>query len=200
MRQFRKAADTQRYILAHFLKRYVLAKHLKIPLLDLSFKTNEYGKPFCEVKNAPYFNLSHSGAWVALAVSGMSEVGIDVEFPRDINIQAVMKKISSGAQIERYISTEPSKTTFLCTWTQKEAISKACGRGLGVGMRSIPCSGATGDGCAHFLSENYYFSSHLMPDEGVLSYASTVIEKPAIIIVKENHRSEDGLSFEPFCS
>jgi 4'-phosphopantetheinyl transferase len=199
MQRFRKTADIQRYILAHFLKRYVLSEYLKIPLLDLSFTTNDYGKPFCEAKNAPYFNLSHSGNWVVLAVSEVSEVGVDIEFPRDIDIKGVMKKISSDEQFECYTSVEPSKITFLCTWTQKEAISKACGRGLGVGMPNIPCSGNIGNGSVYFLSDNYYFLSHFMPEEGVLSYASTVIEKPAIIRVNEGGGSVARLLYEPFC-
>ena len=115
--RFRNNLDTQRYILAHALKRVVLAACLNILEKELVFSTNRYGKPFCQNNSALCFNLSHSGDWVALAVSNCSEVGVDLEFPRKVDIERVLKRISSDLQMERYTLNKPTMRDFLCVWT-----------------------------------------------------------------------------------
>ena len=52
---------------------YLYQKYL--PVKD--FKYNENGKPYLE--NGPFFNLSHSGEYIALVISKTREVGIDIQ-------------------------------------------------------------------------------------------------------------------------
>lgn len=183
MLRFRHNLDAQRYMLAHALKRAVLAIFLGIPQKELVFGTNGYGKPFCQNDGAPCFNLSHSCEWVALAVSNFSEVGVDLEFPRRVDVDRVLKRISSDSQMERYNLNKPTMRDFLCFWTQKEAVSKAHGRGISVGLSGIPCSGTVGVEEVLFLLDAYHLETSLIPNEGVLSYAATSHVKPAIIRV-----------------
>lgn len=187
--RFRKEKDSQRYVLAHYCKRFLLSQYLSIPMHELQFDSGAYGKPFCILKNAPYFNLSHSGDWVALAISVSAEVGVDVEFPRQINHE-VVKKVSSDEQFVRYQNSDDQMAFFLNIWTQKEAVSKACGRGISVGLSDIPCSGELGVQSIAFRDTHYCLRSYLLPDGGVLSYAATVALEPAIIRIRTNVSSD----------
>lgn len=184
MRRFRQDADAQRYIVAHALKRYFLSQYLDLAPEVLNFSKNKFGKPFCTQKNAPYFNISHSGDWVVLAMSLVSGVGVDIEFPRPGELMPILQRVCSVEQLEVYQQSNTPMETFLCLWSQKEAISKANGRGIGVGLANIGCSGCIGHQKICFLSENYHLYSFFCPNNGVLTYASTIDEQPELVHLK----------------
>ena len=79
----------------------------------------EYGKPYYE--DCPlYFNISHSGEYVALAVSDMP-VGIDVQRVTDIPERIMMRYIRSCPD-------DPLSQTML--WAEYESIGKCEGVGI----------------------------------------------------------------------
>jgi phosphopantetheinyl transferase len=183
MQRFRGERDVQRYVVAHYIKRLFLSKYLSLPMSELEFDCHAYGKPFCRCPYAPYFNLSHSDNWVALSVSTLADVGVDIEFPRKVS-DALVKKVSSSKQFERYKRSGSSLSQFLNLWTQKEAVSKSCGRGISVGLENIECTGDLGVHSLIFSDMRYHLYSCLLPDDGVLSYASTAAREPAIIKIE----------------
>lgn len=171
--RFRRVEDRQLHILAHSLKRAVLSTCLNVSPASLEFSTEFNGKPVCTHPNAPYFNLTHSHGWVALAVSPGSQVGIDVEFSRDgSRVENIVSRVASSEELAVYRVSENPKQAFLCLWTQKEAVSKACGMGLSVGLSTIPCSGVVGNCSLAFLGKKYVLHTHSVGSEGVLSYVS----------------------------
>lgn len=127
-RQFRVTADRDRFLAAHALKRRLLGALLDIPGARLSFEQQEAGKPQLMGKNL-HFNLSHSGDWVALAVSAAAPVGIDVEqgdtAPPEELLSAVLHPYD-------HFTPDPISPTerFYTAWTLKEAVSKGIGGGL----------------------------------------------------------------------
>ena len=83
----------------------------------------ESGKPYCRDL---FFNISHSGDFVLLAVSDF-EIGIDIEKIRDVDL-----KISDRC-FEEKVST---KEEFFSMWTQKESIIKYLGKTI-ISMKNI---------------------------------------------------------------
>jgi phosphopantetheinyl transferase len=181
LERFRRPADRQRYALAHGLKRFVISHYVACASRELQFDQSSHGKPFCVTPNSPYFNLSHSGEWVALAVSTSSDVGIDIEFERTFDTDGIVQRVCSKSEVELYRNSDSPPKCFLCLWTQKEAVSKACGRGISVGLQSIPCSGKIGQQAVTFLDVDYTSYTCSFPDDGVLTYVAGDHSCPAVL-------------------
>lgn len=179
--RFRQPLDAHRYAVAHYLKRYVLSLYIDCSPLELMFDADVYGKPFCLNHSAPYFNLSHSQSWVAMAVSQLFPVGVDIEFPRNVDVDKVLKKISSNEQQARYKTSNDKKALFLRVWTQKEAVSKAYGQGIRCGLENIPCTGELGQHPLNCFGRDYYVYSEQMGSGGILSFVSSSRQLPSII-------------------
>jgi phosphopantetheinyl transferase len=80
------------------------------------------------------FSLSHSGAWIAVAVTHCAEVGLDVERMRRLSdVEAMIDRCCTPTEAERVRRYPPRTRTraLLEVWTLKEAYLK----GLGTGIR-----------------------------------------------------------------
>ncbi|MCW8176160.1 4'-phosphopantetheinyl transferase superfamily protein [Verminephrobacter aporrectodeae subsp. tuberculatae] len=139
---YRFAADRQRHHAAHALKRWVIGAVLGASPQRLAFAADARGKPRL-VDAALHFNLSHSGAWVSLALRRDAEVGVDVEQAREPAIPLPWPAIRHPEEPDLTDSA-----SFLKAWTLKEAVSKCCGQGLALDFsrlrleptqRSIDC-------------------------------------------------------------
>lgn len=87
----------------------------------------EKGKPY--LKDSPfYYNLSHSGDRLLLAVS-TDEVGCDVEYKKDEKL-AIAKRFFAPEEYEYLLD----KDDFTGIWTLKESVIKACGAGMSYPM------------------------------------------------------------------
>jgi 4'-phosphopantetheinyl transferase len=86
------------------------------------------GRPFLDLRMD--FNISHSGEYVVCALSPSGRVGIDIEEIRPIEIADFKAQMTCG-QWEAMTASENRLTTFYSLWTQKEAVAKADGRGIG---------------------------------------------------------------------
>ena len=84
----------------------------------------EYGKPF--LSDGPYFNLSHSGDYVCLAVSASAPVGIDIERHCDQDFTALGKTAFHPIEYE-FLMQEPGYNRFYDLWTLKESYLKMKG-------------------------------------------------------------------------
>jgi len=73
----------------------------------------------------PFFNLSHSGDFVGIALSDEHEVGLDIEKPRPYD--SALADRCFGPEERPFVSDE---ATFLFRWTLKEAAYKFFGNGL----------------------------------------------------------------------
>jgi len=104
-----------------------------------SLKKGEYGKPYIE--NSPVkFNVSHSGAYAGIAVSGC-EIGLDIQKITQ-NIKSTAKKILPLQDKDYYNSlNENDKSKYLCLlWTIKESHAKYLGTGLKDISAQLPIS------------------------------------------------------------
>ena len=77
----------------------------------------------------PDLSISHSGPWVAAAVTAWGRVGVDVEIPKQRrNAQALAEAYLSPAELQAV--TEEGESALLAFWTMREALAKLSGGGL----------------------------------------------------------------------
>jgi 4'-phosphopantetheinyl transferase len=93
----------------------------------------EHGKPYL-TDNSMFFNISHSGEYVILAVSE-HEVGADIERIRPYK-QSVAARCFTPRERE-FLKDEGTDEAFYRVWTAKESIVKACGAGLSMPLNSF---------------------------------------------------------------
>ena len=98
---------------AYLMKRYLPEGEIKIM---------ESGKPF--LPNGPFFNVSHSGEYVAFISSNNSEVGIDIERIDENKLDGI-----------RYVLDEEEKKIndsglLFQIWSNKESLIKCSSNGL----------------------------------------------------------------------
>lgn len=116
------------------LAGYLLKKYLGVEKSE-QILIKDGGKPAL-VQGTPYFNLSHSGRYVVLAIAD-KEVGIDIERVRPCH-EATVKKVFSQEQQKQLsnISGKDRDQVFTRMWTELEAKLKVGGCGFGKEWKS----------------------------------------------------------------
>ena len=130
--------DRNRFIIAHASLRDILSRYLHGEPQQISFSTNEFGKPFLPDHEIE-FNLSHSGDYALIAVTRGRSVGVDIEQIRmDVEIENLASRYFSTGEVSELMGLPPHGRVvgFFNCWTRKEAYVKA--RGLGL---SLPLDG-----------------------------------------------------------
>lgn len=135
-------ADKDRFITAHGCLRDILGRYLRCQPGQISFSTNQYGKPALQ-NHQLEFNLSHSGDFALIAATCARKVGIDVERIRPgISSQVIARHYFSPSEVAELqtLSPEQRETAFFTCWTRKEAYIKAQGLGLSLPLDSFDVS------------------------------------------------------------
>jgi 4'-phosphopantetheinyl transferase len=142
------AQDQTQFIVARAGLRQILATYLALPAGAIKFSYGEHGKPaLSQYQSAPFFNLTHSGEFAAVAVTRCGEVGIDIEQIRPVGPEIALRFFSEGekATLAPLSGSEWLEAFYKC-WTRKEAVLKANGKGLAGGLTSydvLPARDAT---------------------------------------------------------
>ncbi|MBB5212693.1 4'-phosphopantetheinyl transferase family protein [Microbulbifer hydrolyticus] len=132
------------FLLSRALLRRVLGSISGERPEALVFQPNESGKPL--LANVPElrFSLSHSGQWIALAVSCEADIGVDIEQPlRPRNFLRIANHYFHPDEQELLASSPPEllPVHFYRLWTMKEAFFKGRGTGISEGLSRINLSG-----------------------------------------------------------
>jgi phosphopantetheinyl transferase len=109
------------------------------------------GKPYLR-DGSVYFNLSHSGEYVVLAVSDR-EVGVDIE-----KIKPYPKKVATRFFTQKeqaWLESESTDENFFRIWTGKESVMKAAGQGLSMQPQSLCVLSGTAWFLEWFLYDNH---------------------------------------------
>ena len=131
-------------LLGRFLIRSVLSQYLKeFAPPQWRFVQNDHGKPALDpAQNARglYFNLSHSGDRLVLAISKLETIGVDIESsdkPR--RVARIAQRFFSRQEVADLLVLNESRRLhrFYQLWTLKEAYIKACGLGLAIPLRQF---------------------------------------------------------------
>ena len=141
LRAFRHPGARLRFLAARLLARAALGERLGLPGPALVFGTAKGGKPFLADPPVPGldFNLSHSGALVACAISTQGPVGVDVEvWDRPLPAADLARQWFTPAEAA-WVARDPDRARlrFLALWTLKEACLKLTGQGLAGGLDRI---------------------------------------------------------------
>ena len=134
--RFHYPGPRREFALCRGALRMVLCHELGCENHDLAFDSARYGKPFARVggsRVSTHFNISHSGAHGAIALSEQGRVGVDVEERRPRRNLPGLVETVFGPDEQRVLSAITGQRwleTFLRFWTIKEALAKAWGTGL----------------------------------------------------------------------
>jgi phosphopantetheinyl transferase len=131
---FRVEADCLAYVLAHGLRRTLLARELQVAPSALRFAADANGKPVLADPAEPslFFSHSRNRRGVALAFTRVGPVGVDLEFADD--------ERADFALLEPFVDLPREREgDFSFYWTALEAFWKAAGVGLAEGNPRIRC-------------------------------------------------------------
>ncbi len=132
--KFKNWQDARRSMLGKVLLIKGL-QHLGLTSYTLNqIEYNFYGKPF--FKNGPFFNITHSGNYIACAISREHSIGIDIEEIKPIPFKD-FDDLFSENEWKKIYNIKSDFTAFYCFWTQKEACIKAIGQGLSIPLKYL---------------------------------------------------------------
>lgn len=133
---FKLSVMRDRFIAARGLLREVLGGYLLTDPADLQFENGEFGKPGLSCGSL-YFNISHTGNSLLVAVANFSDIGIDIETIKSrIGLEGLARRCFSDREFECWRRLPPGERlqAFYRLWTKKEAFVKAVGRGIALGL------------------------------------------------------------------
>ncbi len=142
--RFKRVVNQQRSLLGEVLSRVLISDNTGIKIKDLNIIKSDNGKP--ELQNFPglYFNVSHSGEWVVMALA-KAPVGIDVEKIKK-PVYRIAERYFSQSELENLnsLSGSSKQAYFFDLWTLKESYLKMLGKGLTKSLGSFTIIGSNG--------------------------------------------------------
>lgn len=118
-------------LIGEILKKSVIKKTFDIDFLKQKFALLENKKPYIPDYPDIHFNISHSGEYVAVALSE-KPVGVDIEKIKEYNYD-VLKRVCNEKELIQIEESLDKASEFIKLWTQKEAVLKMKGCGIAKG-------------------------------------------------------------------
>jgi len=141
--RFRFPEHERRFRVCHAAVRRVLGHYLRQAAETIELVAGPGRKPRLAGESPLRFNLSHSGDLALLAVTTGREVGVDLEALRfDFAVESIAGYFTAPEQeLVRHADTDTERArVFFRLWTRKEAVLKAAGSGLDVGLETLDVS------------------------------------------------------------
>ncbi|MFP4276781.1 MAG: 4'-phosphopantetheinyl transferase family protein [Wenzhouxiangella sp.] len=141
---------SQRKLRQRFVLRLLLGSYLGCPGKAVQFERGPSGKPALAASLAGSglrFNLSHSGDWLAVAVGRDMDLGVDIEYLRELpRADALAQRFLSPAEAQAVASLDqPARSQrFFDFWTRREALVKAMGASMVASLGQIRLDPASG--------------------------------------------------------
>jgi len=120
------------YVISQGVLHLLLGMYLNIEADKIKLGRHAKGKPFSADNLNLRFNMSNSGRKVVYAFSMDEEIGIDLEYSRDLDdLNELISKNFTANEINYITKIESEKKyRFFKFWTIKEAYLKAIGEGM----------------------------------------------------------------------
>lgn len=175
------------FVSGRLLLRHLLAQHLDCAAHELKLELAASGKPFCSHPKSPYFSISHSNNYVAVALCS-EEVGVDIERVKpERNFDLIAQNYYSDSENKQLKLIKDNKSKldyFYQLWVLKEAIVKASGQGLACSLTQIDLSvdGGLVNKLHAFDLNMHLFSKKWQADLWLgLAHAGSEVLKPELI-------------------
>ena len=145
--RFKNEKDQMRSLLSSFLVNQLSKEELK---------KNETGKPY--YPNGPFFNISHSGKYVIMAVANQ-EVGVDIEENIEKNMD-ILLKIFNEAEAKMI----KEHADFYYLWCAKESLIKCMGSSISKvkEVPSLPLNGLKTFKGIDYQSQTFIYDKHII--------------------------------------
>lgn len=134
--RFRFEKDKKKFVIGVGILRTILGPYVGVEPKELRFIHGKRGKPMLDdvfANGSIQFNMSHSEGLALYGFTRDHEIGVDIEFVRDIpEMNKIAEQFFSIKENEVFRSLPESKKkeAFFNCWTRKEAFIKAIGDGL----------------------------------------------------------------------
>lgn len=134
--RFRAKEDGLHFAVCRGILRQLLSAYLQQPAADVVIAASKTKKPFVRIdppEPSVCFNLSHSRGLAVFAFAQSLELGIDIEYFREIvQFEDIAERYFSDRERAEILSANPADrpNRFFQCWTLKEAYLKAIGEGL----------------------------------------------------------------------
>ena len=136
--KFRNVSDQYRSLVGKLLIRFALFQEGYDYDVLLKCKRDIYNRPY--LNKQIDFNISHSGDYVICSITDKGTLGVDIERMESIKIEEFLF-LFTESEIK---GIDNRLDMFYHLWTQKEALSKAIGKGFGVNLKDILIENETG--------------------------------------------------------
>ena len=136
--------------------RSLISSYLKNQLSQEAISKTKQGKPFFE--NGPYFNISHSGRYVLMAVS-TSEIGVDIEEIKNRDMSSLARIFNEA---EAKVIKEHQDFYYL--WCAKESLIKCMGSTIGAikEVPSLPLNGLKTYKGIDYQCQAFIYDNHIV--------------------------------------
>lgn len=188
IKRFKQKPDAYRSLLADLLIRSVICNKYRISNDEVKFSYNKYGKPFYSGDENFFFNLSHSGEWVACIWANFI-VGVDIEQILPIDLE-IATHFFSREEVDVLYGKPHGERMFYFydLWTLKESYIKALGKGMSLPLNSFTITKSAEKGVIiknQSHNSSYYFKQYCVNSNYKLSLCSIKNEFPKKVTYRE---------------
>lgn len=135
--------DRNWFILSRGLLRIFVNIYTGIPVQEINFSFNDFGKPSlspAHKNNQLHFNLSHSKQFMSVGFVKDALIGVDVELMKPLKDHLeIARRFFSTTEVEQLLSFSADKILdgFYSCWTAKESVIKLSGEGLSFPLKEF---------------------------------------------------------------
>jgi len=134
--KFASAANSRRYLIAHFALRDILGRHTGLAASEIILAHEGSGRPYLSVPSAGslHFTLSRSPRFALVAVAAGLKIGVDLEAEKPwVNVELLLTHCFRCPDDRVRVAALPAnrrRRALLSAWCCSEALTKATGIGL----------------------------------------------------------------------
>ena len=115
-------------LIGEILTKVAIKMNFDIDIKEQKIACSKYGKPYLTDYPNAHFNISHSGNYVACAVSD-KPVGTDIQKIGKY-CSDTAKRVCSEEELKQISDSSDKASEFTRLWTQNEAVLIMCGTGF----------------------------------------------------------------------